>query len=100
VRRAYVGVAGGPRPLPPRVAARMGRDRGIEVVEVVVGSPAARAGLQPEDLLVEAAGVHLRGVEDLQRLMTEQMIGREIELKIVRGGDERRLTITPRELVT
>jgi S1-C subfamily serine protease len=100
VRRAYVGVAGGPRPLPPRIAARMGRDRGIEVVEVVVGSPAARAGLQPEDLLVEAAGVHLRGVEDLQRLMTEQLIGREIELTIVRGGDERHLTITPRELVT
>ncbi|MEA2136949.1 MAG: hypothetical protein QOG56_99, partial [Solirubrobacteraceae bacterium] len=66
VRRAYLGVAGGPRPLPPRVAQRLGRDRAIEVVEVVAGSPAARAGLLPEDLLVEAGGVHLRGVEDLQ----------------------------------
>ncbi|MDX6676168.1 MAG: hypothetical protein QOE31_220 [Solirubrobacteraceae bacterium] len=99
VRRAYLGVAGGPRPLPPRVAARLGRDRAIEVVEVVEGSPAARAGLRPEDLLVEAGGVQLRGVEDLQRLMTEEMIGREIELRVVRHGEQRRLTITPRELV-
>jgi S1-C subfamily serine protease len=100
VRRAYLGVAGGPRPLPPRVAAQLGRDRAIEVVEVVAGSPAAAAGLRPEDLLVEAGGVHLRGVEDLQRLMTEEMIGREIELTVVRGGAQRRVAITPQELVT
>jgi serine protease Do len=99
VRRAYLGVAGGPRPLPPRVAARLGRDRGIEVVEVVPDSPAAQAGLQPEDLLVEAAGVELRSVEDLQRLMTSEMIGRAIELTIVRRGEDRRVAITPRELV-
>jgi S1-C subfamily serine protease len=100
VRRAYLGVAGGPRPLPPRVAQRLGRDRAIEVVEVVAGSPAARAGLLPEDLLVEAGGVHLRGVEDLQRLMTEEMIGRAIELTVVRAGEQRRVSITPRELMT
>jgi S1-C subfamily serine protease len=99
VRRAYLGVAGGPRPLPPRVATRLGRDRGIEVVEVVEGSPAALAGLQPEDLLVEAAGVQLRSVEDLQRLMTEQTIGQQIELLVVRGGEDRRIAVTPRELV-
>jgi S1-C subfamily serine protease len=44
--------------------------------------------------------VHLRGVEDLQRLMTEEMIGREIELTVVRGGAQRRVAITPQELVT
>ena len=98
VRRAYLGIAGGARPLPPRMAGRLGRDRAIEVVEILAGSPAADAGLQPEDLLVEAAGVQLRGVDDLHRLMTEEMIGREIALTVVRGGDERRMSITPREL--
>jgi serine protease Do len=98
VRRAYLGIAGGARPLPPRVVARLGRDRAIEVVEILPDSPAAAAGLQPEDLLVEAAGVQLRGVEDLHRLMTEAMIGRPIELTVVRGGEERRMSITPREL--
>ena len=98
VRRAFLGIAGGARPLPPRVVARLGRDRAIEVVEIVPASPAALAGLQPEDLLVEAGGVALRGVEDLHRLMTEAMIGRDLELTVVRAGEERRLTITPREL--
>jgi S1-C subfamily serine protease len=98
VRRAYLGIAGGARPLPPRAVARLGRDRAIEVVEIVPGSPAAAAGLQPEDLLVEAGGVALRGVEDLHRLMTEAMIGRDLELAVVRAGEERRLVITPREL--
>jgi S1-C subfamily serine protease len=100
VRRAYLGIGGGERPLPPRIVARLGRDRGIEVAEVVEGSPAGLAGVQPEDLLVEAAGRELRSVADLQRLMTEQMIGRAIELVVVRDGEERRLSITPRELGT
>jgi S1-C subfamily serine protease len=100
VRRAWLGIGGGDRPLPPRLVARLGRDRGIEIAEVVDGSPAALAGLQPEDLLVEAAGSQLRSVADLQRLMTEEMIGRRTELVVVRGGEERRMTITPRELVT
>ena len=43
-QRAYIGIAGGGRPLPPRVAAAVGRDHGVEVMEVVAGSPAARAG--------------------------------------------------------
>lgn len=98
VRRAHLGIAGGARPLPPRLVGRLGRDRAIEVVEILPGSPAAAAGLQPEDLIVEAAGVALRGVEDLHRLMTEDRIGRPVELTVVRGGEERRLTITPREL--
>ncbi|HEV8636220.1 MAG TPA: trypsin-like peptidase domain-containing protein, partial [Chloroflexota bacterium] len=55
-RRAYVGIGGGPRPLPPRVAARVGRDTGVEVVEVMPGSPAANAGLRPEDLVVSVEG--------------------------------------------
>jgi len=98
VRRAHLGIAGGARPLPPRLAARLGRDRAIEVVEILPGSPAAAAGLRPEDLIVEAAGVALRGVEDLHRLMTEDRIGRPVELTVVRDGLQRRLTITPREL--
>jgi serine protease Do len=100
VRRAYLGIGGGERPLPPRIVTRLGRDRGIEVAEVVEDSPAARAGVQSEDLLVEAAGRELRSVADLQQLMTEEMIGRAIELVVVRDGEERRLSITPRELTT
>jgi serine protease Do len=98
VRRAWIGIAGGARPLPPRVAATLGRDRAIEVVEVVDGSPAAAAGLRPEDLVVGVDGVPVRGVDDLQRLMTEDRIGVRCSLEIVREGRTRTVALTPREL--
>src|SRR5947209_9407403 len=50
-RRAYLGIAGGPRPLPPQARLRLGRTAGLEVVEVAEGSPAQRAGLRPGALI-------------------------------------------------
>ncbi len=98
VRRAWIGIAGGARPLPPRVAASVGRDRAIEVVEVIDGSPAARAGLRAEDLIVGVDGQPVRGVDDLQRLMTGERIGVECALEVVRGGESRTVALVPREL--
>jgi serine protease Do len=98
VRRAWIGIAGGARPLPPRVAAMVGRERGVEVVEVIDGSPAARAGVRPEDLVVAVGEAPVRGVDDLQRLMTADRIDREVTLEVVRNGERRRLRLVPREL--
>src|SRR2546421_2921632 len=62
VRRAYIGIAGGPRPLPPHARARLGRTAGVEVVEVAPSSPAQRAGIRAEDLIVELDGRALERV--------------------------------------
>jgi serine protease Do len=98
VRRAWLGVAVGPRPLPPRVAGRLGRGSAVEVIEVVDGSPADRAGLHPEDLLVELDGVRLEGADDLQRMMTVERIGTAVKATVVREGELRAITLTPGEL--
>jgi S1-C subfamily serine protease len=98
VRRAWLGVAVGPRPLPPRVAGRLGRGSAVEVIEVVDGSPADRAGLHPEDLLVELDGVRLEGADDLQRMMTVERIGAAVKATVVREGELRAITLTPGEL--
>jgi S1-C subfamily serine protease len=98
VRRAWIGIAGGARPLPPRVAASLGRDRAIEVVEVVGGSPADAAGLRAEDLIVGVDGLPVRGVDDLQRLMTEERIGAPVAVDVVRSGAALTVALVPREL--
>src|ERR671936_348809 len=85
-RRAYLGIAGGTRPLPPRLAANVSRTSGVEVVEVVEGSPAAQAGLRAEDLIVELNGTPVEGVDDIQRLMVADLIGTRVRARILREG--------------
>jgi serine protease Do len=99
-RRAYLGIAGGTRPLPPRVASSLGRGSGVEVVEVVDGSPAAQAGLRPEDLIVELNGTPVESVDDIQRLMVGELIGSRVHARVLREGSERELDLVPVELVS
>jgi S1-C subfamily serine protease len=99
VRRSWLGIAGGPRPLPPRArAAAEGATDAVEVVEVVSGSPAERAGVRAEDLIVAVEGAPVTGVNDLQRLMVADLIGREVRIAVVRGGRRLELTVVPTEL--
>jgi serine protease Do len=98
-RRAHVGIAVGSRPLPPRMAARLGRTAGVEVVDVAEASPAAEAGLRPEDLIVEINGAAVEGVNDLQRLMVGELIGSAVTLSVIREGRLLQLRLVPIELV-
>ena len=97
-RRAWIGIAGGPRPLPPRLAASLGRRGGVEIVEVVADSPASRAGLRAEDLIVSVQGAPVQGVDDLMRVMTGELIGASVRLDLIREGTRRTVDVVPVEL--
>ena len=97
-RRAYVGIAGGSRPLPPRLSAALGRAQAVEVVDVVEDGPAARAGLRPEDLIVAVDGTAVETVGDLQRLMVGELIDAEVTLHVYRGERALDLDLVPIEL--
>jgi S1-C subfamily serine protease len=96
--RAYLGIAGGSRPLPPRLARELGRAVGVEVVEVVEGSPAAKAGLRPEDLIVAVGDTAVEGADDLQRLMVGELIGERVTASVIREGRVLELELVPVEL--
>ncbi|MEA2429862.1 MAG: hypothetical protein QOI19_335 [Thermoleophilaceae bacterium] len=100
VRRAYLGIAGGPRPLPPRARASLDMASAVEVVSVVEGSPASRAGLRAEDLIVSVDETPTAGVDELQRLMVEELIGRPVEVRVVREGRVTSLRLVPDEMTT
>src|SRR5437763_5864529 len=98
VRRAYIGIAGGPRPLPPHARARLARGEAVEVVEVVTGGPADRAGLRAEDMIVELGGQDVERVDDVQRMMTEAAIGQPMPVRILRGDKWLELDLRPVQL--
>jgi S1-C subfamily serine protease len=98
VRRAYLGIAGGSRALPPNVARTVGREKGIGVSSVVVGSPAGTAGLRPDDVIVEIDGVIVDDVALLQRLMTGDRVGRPLTVSLVRDGRLITVEVHPAEL--
>ncbi|WP_328465271.1 trypsin-like peptidase domain-containing protein [Actinoplanes sp. NBC_00393] len=84
VRRAWLGVAGLPTPLPPQLAERLGQKSGLRVVEVVPGSPAGTAGVYLGDILVTAGGRPVQSVQALQRLMLGPAIGADLPITLLR----------------
>jgi S1-C subfamily serine protease len=98
VRRAYLGVAGRAQPLSPRLAAQLGRARGLRVVEVVPRSAADIAGLRPGDVIVELDGHAIQTAGDVQHLMMAEVVDRFAVLRVVRDGELRTVTAIPAEL--
>ncbi len=98
VRRAYLGVVGGGRPLSPRRAAAVGQARGVGVVEVVDGSPAAAAGLVPTDTILSIDGTQVADAGDLQRAMASRMIGELVLVRVLRADEVLELAVVPDEL--
>jgi S1-C subfamily serine protease len=98
VRRAYLGIAGGPRPLPPNLRDRYEQRACVEVVDVIQGSAAERAGLRRGDLILSLDGRPVESAGDLQRLLTAERIGGELAVEYARDGAVATLAATPDEL--
>ncbi|MGH3191528.1 MAG: S1C family serine protease [Streptosporangiaceae bacterium] len=99
VRRAYLGLAMTPGPVPAAWRERLGRKTGLLVAEVVAGGPAARAGLRHGDLLLTVAGKPVAIAQDLQRLMFSEAIGRPLAITVMRNGALVDVIAEPSELV-
>jgi S1-C subfamily serine protease len=98
VRRAFVGIAGGDRPLPPAVRLKVGRPSGVEVIGVDPDGPAAAAGVRPEDLIVSVDDRPVERMDDLLRLMVGDAVGVPVTLGIVRAGRSIEIALVPAEL--
>ncbi|HYU04825.1 MAG TPA: trypsin-like peptidase domain-containing protein [Jatrophihabitantaceae bacterium] len=100
VRRAWLGIAGAQSPLPPALAAKVGRRSGLRVAQVIDGSPAAHAGLRLGDIMVSVNGEDVVTSTALQRLMVEDAIGRRLEITVWRNGALVDVIAVPRELTS
>jgi S1-C subfamily serine protease len=95
--RGYLGLAGQHVPV-PRAVAREGRlavSTGVRVMSVEHGGPAARAGVQAGDIVIALGSSPVAGVDDLHRLLTEESIGRTVQMTVLRASRVEQLSITP-----
>ncbi|HEY9225095.1 MAG TPA: trypsin-like peptidase domain-containing protein [Gemmatimonadaceae bacterium] len=99
VRRAYLGVSGQSVRFTRRQADRyhLAAPGAMLVTNVEPGSPAARAGLMPRDLLVSVGGTPVTSIDDMHRLLAEEAIGSSLQLVIFRSGERQERTVTPLE---
>ena len=94
---AFLGVR--PAPLTPQVVERfdLSTELGILVASVVEGSAAERAGVQTGDVIVSVDGEEMRQVEDLLALLRERAPGDEVEIRLVRDGEEEAVRVRLRD---
>jgi serine protease Do len=99
VRRAYLGVVGVPAPVPTSVAERAGQREGLRLVEVVAGSPAARAGLRNGDLVLTVGRKQITDAQGIQRQLFGDAIGMSLPITALRNGAMVDVIAVPAELV-
>lgn len=99
VRRSYLGLAGANQPVGRRFARhfQLSNVAGVRVESVEGGSPAERAALLPGDVIVAFHGGIVNGIDDLHRLLTADLIGVPVEIKVLRGTGFVMLCVEPAE---
>jgi S1-C subfamily serine protease len=94
VRRAYLGVGVVSRP----ARSRNGFEGGAGVESVAPNSPAERAGVKPQDVIVGFDDTPVRSNDDLLSMLDQSAIGRDSTLRVLRGSRELTLQVRPQEL--
>ena len=101
MRRSYIGVVGQTISLTRRHAQRfhLAVQGGVLVTGVTPDSPAEQAGLRPRDIIIAIDNGVVGSVDDLLRQLTEDLIGREAQLSILRAGTQQTLRVRPAESI-
>ncbi|MGH9263281.1 MAG: S1C family serine protease [Acidimicrobiales bacterium] len=93
VRHPFFGVR--PAHLTPEIAERfdLSEERGVLVLDVTPGSPAAGAGIRPGDVLVRAGDRRLETVEDFLAVLRGRNPGDSLQVTLSRGGNQQQVTV-------
>ena len=94
LKRGYLGLAGQPVALPENQRDADGRANALLVVGVTADSPASAAGVLVGDVLLDFDGHAVESPEDLLDILAGDRIGRQVTVRVLRGGAVAQLTVT------
>ncbi|MGE5637517.1 MAG: S1C family serine protease [Chloroflexota bacterium] len=99
LKRAYLGIVTNTVAIPAELAEQAGieQETGVMVFSVERGSPARQAGLTMGDVIIKFNGKPVTNFYDLPNLLTEDVVGKETEIEILREEKRGTLTIIPKE---
>lgn len=99
VRRAYIGVSAQTVPVPRRQAMAAGIDNkmGALLMGLDQEAAASRAGLLSGDVVVRLDGRSVGGVDDLVRLLDRDLIGKGVDIDVLRLGRLKTFRLVPSE---
>jgi S1-C subfamily serine protease len=94
VRRGYLGVGVQPARLPEKLAEELDQESGALIVSVEPGSPADKGGLFLGDTVISLDGQSVADLEDLLGTLTGDRVGKQVAVRIVRGGQVQEVGVT------
>lgn len=94
IRRGYLGVGVQPARLPEKLAETLDQETGALVVSVEPGSPAEQSGLFLGDTIISLDGESVQDLDDLLSSLTGDRVGKQVAIRIVRGGQAQELRAT------
>jgi len=99
IRRSYIGMAGQNVPILRKITHHYGLpdQNGILVVSMDENGPAKQAGLQEGDIIYSFAGEKIEGIDELHRLLTDEIVGIEKKIRVIRLTKDLEFGITPLE---
>lgn len=99
IRRSYIGIAGQNVPIPRQFVRfhNLPNENGILVISMEKDTPARRAGITEGDTIINFAGETVEGIDELNRLLTDEKVGTKQNITVLRRTEKIELEITPLE---
>ena len=99
VRRSWLGIVGQDVRFNRSAAQRsqLALQSGVLVTEIEPGSPADRGGLRPRDVIVRMGSAVVAGINDLQRILSDELIAQRVEVAVLRDGTLKTFEVMPRD---
>jgi S1-C subfamily serine protease len=93
IRRGYLGVGAQPVRLPEALARELNQEIGLLIVGVEPETPAAQAGLVLGDTILALDGESVHEIEELMATLSGDRVGKQVPVKILRGGEVRTVNV-------